>query len=149
MRQPLRSQASLVTAVLEYDGTTGTFVRDFVGASDGGLSESPFITFGPPGGDARARSSRRCRATADAPAPRGVSAEVGGCSPRLTAAGSIVPFRVDNRNRPVYGVLAFVVMILAGGVLILATFGTFWFVKLAVGLLLGAMSLWLAARAWT
>jgi hypothetical protein len=33
--------------VLEYNGTTGAFVGEFVAADSGGLSEPTFIVFGP------------------------------------------------------------------------------------------------------
>jgi hypothetical protein len=33
--------------VLEYNGTTGAFITDFVPAGSGGLSEPTFLTFGP------------------------------------------------------------------------------------------------------
>jgi hypothetical protein len=33
--------------VLEYDGTTGAFVREFVVAGSGRLTEPTFIIFGP------------------------------------------------------------------------------------------------------
>jgi hypothetical protein len=38
--------SELGNAVLEYNGTTGAFVREFVAANSGGVSEPTFITFG-------------------------------------------------------------------------------------------------------
>jgi hypothetical protein len=39
--------SELGNAVLEYDGTSGAFVSEFVVAGSGGLSEPTFIIFGP------------------------------------------------------------------------------------------------------
>ena len=39
--------SELGDAVLEYNGTTGEFVGEFVAAGSGGLAEPTFITFGP------------------------------------------------------------------------------------------------------
>jgi hypothetical protein len=43
--------------VLEYDGTTGAFVREFVAAGSGGNSEPTFIIFGPSPKNRRDRSN--------------------------------------------------------------------------------------------
>jgi hypothetical protein len=39
--------SELGNAVLEYHGTTGEFVGEFVPADSGGVAEPTFITFGP------------------------------------------------------------------------------------------------------
>jgi hypothetical protein len=39
--------SELGNAVLEYDGTTGAFVGEFVAAGSHGLTDPTFITFGP------------------------------------------------------------------------------------------------------
>ena len=39
--------SELGNAVLEYNGTTGAFVGEFVTADSGGLAEPTFIIFGP------------------------------------------------------------------------------------------------------
>ena len=39
--------SELGDAVLEYNGTTGAFVREFVAAGEGGPSEPTCIVFGP------------------------------------------------------------------------------------------------------
>ncbi|HEY7028171.1 MAG TPA: hypothetical protein VH438_11220 [Gemmatimonadales bacterium] len=39
--------SELGNSVLEYDGTTGAFVRELVAAGRGGNSEPTFIVFGP------------------------------------------------------------------------------------------------------